>query len=49
MNEEKRKIAEKIFSDIDEIIKRNLNQRPIVFERSKFKQEYDEYKEETLK
>jgi len=35
-----------IFKKIDEIIKKNINQRPVLFDRSQFKKEYEELKKE---
>ncbi len=43
----KNKIKE-IFDRIDNIIKSNLNARPILFERSVFKKEYEKLKQEYL-
>lgn len=42
------KIIIKIFKEIDKIIQENLNQRPIIFERSGFKKDYEKLKKEYL-
>lgn len=39
----------KIFQEIDGIIKANINARPILFDRSQFKQDYELLKKEYLK
>jgi hypothetical protein len=41
--------AEKIFKEVREIINRNLNQRPVLFERSQFKKDFDELEKKYLK
>lgn len=35
---------QKLIEEVEEIIRRNLNQRPVIFERSNFKKDWEELK-----